>query len=74
MCSLTCLKFEGSIRGPYHPSFICSFSEFSALVHLTLQHFEIHSFFDLRSIICGLKTLRELHLSDGSLVSKAPTP
>lgn len=72
MPCLLCLRLAG-IEPDYHPSFPLLFSAFSALIHLTLRHFRLKSFPDLRSIICELKNLRELELTDGGLVSTAPT-
>ncbi|KAI0727693.1 hypothetical protein C8Q72DRAFT_434549 [Fomitopsis betulina] len=68
MRSLKCLEYFGGIQPPYHSSFIHSFSGFSALIHLTLENFTLNSFSDLRSIICGLKNLRELDLVHGRLI------
>ncbi|EPT05072.1 hypothetical protein FOMPIDRAFT_1108910, partial [Fomitopsis schrenkii] len=65
MCSLRCLEYYETIQAPYHPSFTHSFLHFSALIHLKLDGFQLHSFNDLCSIICALKTLRELDLRRG---------
>lgn len=69
MCGVRCLQWAGSIRPPYHSSFIHSFSCFSSVIHLTLSAFTLLSFTDLRRMICGLTSLRELDLEDGKVVS-----
>ncbi|KAI0727107.1 hypothetical protein C8Q72DRAFT_475761 [Fomitopsis betulina] len=71
MCSLRCLTCYSCIMPPYHSSLPLAFSGFSVLIHLTLRHFQLNSFTDLRSIICSLKSLRDLNLTHGSLLARA---
>lgn len=70
MHSLQCLEYFDSISPPYHPSFIRFFSCFSSVTHLSLTHFRLYSFAELRHIICGLTNLRELDLYNGTLISR----
>ena len=67
MASLRCLTYYNAIRLTYHPLFPVLFSCLPSLVHLTLEGFTLKSFYDLRTIICALKNLRELHLAYGFL-------
>ena len=70
MPSLRCLVYEYTFLSVCHPSFPMSFSCFPSLVHLTLRGCQFKSSHDLRTMICALKSLRELQLERGTLLSK----
>ena len=67
--NLQCLGFYNSLYPPYHSTFISLLPRFSEVAHLTLYHFEVCSFMDLRHIVCSFPKLRVLELMNGNLVS-----